>query len=71
MKCSSGELTNMQVLKPTGGPIGLSEVAAHPGQHSLVLRGHAPVDRIGVDVLIAMAKLADLDAFAGLGSGMP
>ena len=61
MKCSSGEFTNMQVLKPTGGP-SAAEVALEPGK-SFVFRNDAPVDGVGIDRFVAMMEFADLEAF--------
>src|SRR5262245_58827 len=40
------------------------EITAYPGQNRLVRGHYAPVDGIGVDVLVAVAEFADLETFA-------
>ena len=42
------------------------KIAAEPGQDILILGRDVPVDGVGVDVLPAVAELADLEAFACL-----
>src|SRR5262245_4606180 len=51
-------------LEPDRRPHRRGEIAAYPGQNGLVRRRYAPVDGIGVDVLLAVAELADLETFA-------